>query len=221
MVIPRGRDGARSGRAGYLPEIPSPRRSSFAYYLYKLRANFISHTRDHNGRHRSVFSPPPSPTSSTFSSRLRLSATGFFSRLSDIDIETRHRDTTERHDRETTGGKLRALPTIVAQQLPRLGTTYRRRCGRAARALHCRKPGGLRLHRPARCACPRQQRAARLRLSTSSARAPPYEAIIDECYAAPGRVRIVRSCAGARRAASGSTPYLRWAGTRYKADRVP
>ena len=55
MVIPRGRDGARSGRAGYLPEIPSPRRSPFAYYLYKLRAYFISLTRDHNGRHRSVF----------------------------------------------------------------------------------------------------------------------------------------------------------------------
>eukprot|EP00964_Phaeocystis_antarctica_P041735 scaffold23885_cov86-Phaeocystis_antarctica.AAC.1 len=61
---------------------------------------------------------------------------------------------TSRHGRERRQRDNRwqaaCAPTLVAQLLPRLGTTYRRRCGRAARALHCRKPSGLRLHGPAR-----------------------------------------------------------------------
>ena len=50
-------EGATARAAAERPhEIPSGHRSPFAYYLYKLRGYSISHSRDHNGRHRLPFS---------------------------------------------------------------------------------------------------------------------------------------------------------------------
>ena len=121
MVIPRGRDGARSGRAGYLPEIPSPRRSPFAYYLYKLRAYFISLTRDHNGRHRSVFSHHHPLLPPRFLPSIRLSATGFAARLSDIDTEARHRDPTKRPPVAGCVRSLRSSHNSHRVSVPRTG----------------------------------------------------------------------------------------------------
>ena len=54
-LVTKGTEGAQARPARYLPEIPSPHCSPFAYYLYKLRAYSISHSRDHNGRPSASF----------------------------------------------------------------------------------------------------------------------------------------------------------------------
>ena len=105
--------------------------------------------------------------------------------------------------RDDRCGKLRALPIRSSHNLrPRLGAPPASMQPSRTRALlpladRAAPPG----QHAARVLGSNGQRA--LGSHASPARAPPHEAISDECYAAPLAARVVRIYASTRRAASG------------------
>ena len=87
--ILEGTKGTRPASRGTSPEIPSSRTGARSLIICISFAVTLHLIHEINGRHRLLFHPPPSPTSSTFSSMRCLQQLGSNRRRNDPCLDTR------------------------------------------------------------------------------------------------------------------------------------
>ena len=204
--ILEGTKGTRPASRGTSPEIPSSRTGARSLIICISFAVTLHLIHEINGRHRLLFHPPPSPTSSTFSSMRCLQQLGSNRRRNDPCLDTRcqRQDQDVPHARFAADSRAAGASWRAHATLQHASTLRMRQADTGIRTQALRGSGGLSSLSPARATARGDNRRVLHRLWPGAA------------YL----TRALRNCAGPgatvpvlSRARGGSSPHVihrRW-----------